>query len=105
MALDEKVATNGRNQNLAKQILDRSKLSPMEKLSMVINQGSLSSFDLPVPMNKVITRRLSMQAFKSTMDVEKELNLPMPVMRDSAVVSSFSNMHPAKSLQSANFIM
>lgn len=46
-----------------------------------------------------------MQAFKSTMDVEKEQNLPMPVMHDSAVVSSFSNIPPAKSLQSANEFM
>ena len=77
----------------------------MAKLSMVINQGSLSSLDLPVPMNKVITRRLSMQAFKSTIDVEKLQNLPMPVMHDSAVVSSFSNIPPAKSLQGANELM
>ena len=78
----------------------------MAKLSMVINQGSLSSLDLPVPMNKVITRRLSMQAFKSSLDLEKEQNLPMPVMHDSAVVSSLSNMSPAKGPQGANeFIM
>ena len=69
----------------------------MAKLSMVINQGSLSSLDLPMPMNKVITRRLSMQAFKPNLDSEKEQNvLPIPAVHASAAVSNFSNISQHK---------